>query len=113
MGFLFQNVCYPSDTLAKQAACSGAGGVWGQNTTVLTTECTNTTFTATTMTMCRRSNGGTCTTFTQPYPAFSSCTFDGGPAYAMDWLYVAMAVLVIVWGGKRLINLFDSPHAES
>lgn len=108
MGALFQNVCYPDQASARQQACAQFDLKVGATTNVYTTQCTSTTFTTATMSLCTRTNGGTCTTRTQPWPVTPACDYDGGVSLGYDWFLASIAFLVICWGGKKLINLFDT-----
>ena len=113
MGALFQNVCYPTQAIARAQACSNVDVKVMATTNLYTTECTSTDFTTANMTLCKRTNGGTCTTVAQPWPVTSVCTHDGGVTLAYDWFLASIAFLCIVWGGKKLIQLFDHNTIES
>ena len=108
MGALFQNVCYPSQTEARTQACNSFDSKVMATTNLYTSECISTVYTGTTMSICKRTNGGTCTTIAKPWPVTPACDYDGGATLALDWMAAGMAFLVICWGGKKLINLFDT-----
>lgn len=107
MGYLFKNVCFSSVTDAKQAACSGASAVWGSGSSAYSLECTSTTFDTTAMTLCRRTDGGACESFTQDYPAFTACDFEAGTMLGVDWMWAAFLLFVTLFALKRLIAIFS------
>ena len=113
MGALFQNVCYPDQSAARQQACAKFDAKVMATTNLYTTECTSTTYTAATMSLCKRTNGGTCTTVAQPWPVTPPCDYEGGVSLGYDWFLASIAFLVICWGGKKLINLFDTDTQPS
>jgi hypothetical protein len=113
MGALFNNVCYPTQDIARQQACATFDAKVMATTNLYTTECTSTTYTATTMTLCKRTNGGTCTNISQPWPVTPACDYDGGVTLAYDWFLASVAFVVICWGGKKLINLFNTDTVQS
>jgi len=112
MGALYKNVCYSNQDYARAEACSDFSSNVMATTNLYTSECTSTVFTGTTMNICKRTNGGTCTTITQPWPQTPSCAHDGGVTLAYDWFLASIAFLVICWGGKKLIQLFDHEHVQ-
>lgn len=113
MGALFQNVCYPTQEAARQQACARFDAKVMATTNLYTTECTSTTFTGTTMALCKRTNGGACTTVNQPWPVTPPCAYDGGVTLAYDWFLASMAFVVVAWAGKQLINLFTNDTVQS
>lgn len=112
MGAQFNNVCYPTEAAARQEACARFDAKVMATTNLYTSECTSAVFTGTTMNICKRTNGGTCTTITQPWPVTPACTHDGGITLAYDWFLGSVALLVIAYGGKKLIQLFDNTTTE-
>lgn len=113
MGALFNNVCYPSQDLARQTVCSNFDVKNSVSTNLYTSECTSTVFNGATMSICKRTNGGACTTIAQPWPVTPVCDHDGGVGLSYDYFLASLAFLCIVWGGKKLIQLFDHHHADS
>lgn len=113
MGALFQNVCYPTQEMARVQACSKVDVKVMSTTNLYTTECTSATFTTANMTLCKRINGGACTNVSQPWPVTPACAHDGGVTLAYDWFLASMVFFCIVYGGKRLISLFDRPTIET
>jgi hypothetical protein len=113
MGALFQNVCYPTQEMARVSACSGSHSQSLIGTDVFTSECTSSDFTGATMELCKRTNGGACVTVTSPWPSTPLCDHAGGVTLSYDYFLVALAFLCVVWGGKQLIKLFDHHHADS
>lgn len=107
MGALFKNVCYPSQEAARAQSCSEFDSKVMATTNLYTSECTSTVFTGTTFNICKRTNGGACTTVAQPWPVTPACDYDGGVSLAFDWFLASIAFLAICYGGKRLIQLFD------
>jgi hypothetical protein len=107
MGALYQNVCYPTQEAARVQACSTFDAKVMATTNLYTSECTSTVFTGATMAICKRTNGGACTTVTPPWPVTPACDHDGGVSLAADWFLASIAFLAICYGGKRLIQLFD------
>ncbi len=110
MGALFKNVCYPTQEAARAQACSTFDAKVMATTNLYTSECTSTVFTGTTMTVCKRTNGGACTNVTPPWPVTPACDHDGGVSLSVDYFYGALLTVVIVWGGKQLMNLFNANH---
>jgi hypothetical protein len=80
---------------------------------VFTLECVNADNGASGFEMCSRTNGGTCTASVQPWPVLPSCDHSGGVSLSYDYFLVALTLLCAVWGGKKLIQLFDTNHADS
>lgn len=113
MGALYQNVCYPDQATARAQACSGFEARSVQGGDLYTAQCTSTAFDGATMDLCKRTNGSACTTVTQPWPQTPECSFEGGVSLSYDYFLAAIAFLVIVWGGKKLIQLFDNNTLES
>lgn len=113
MGALFQNVCYPTQEMARVSACSGFQSSALVGTDLVTAECTSSVFTTATMELCKRTNGGACVTVASPWPATPLCDHEGGITLSYDYFLAVLAFLCIAWGGKRLIALFDHHHADS
>jgi hypothetical protein len=78
-----------------------------------TADCSSTDFSGPTMDLCKRMNGGICTTVSQPWPVTPDCSHDGGVSLSYDYFLVGLTFICIVWGGKKLIQLFDHNHADS
>jgi hypothetical protein len=112
MGALFQNVCYPDALTAKQSLCSGVYSSTLQGADIYSSECATTDFSDVAMTVCKRTNGSTCATVSQPWPTLPDCSFEGGVSLAYDWFLASITFVVIVWGGRKLIQLFDHPTIE-
>lgn len=106
MGFQFKDVCYPTAEAAKQASCAAQYNIWGNTTTVYSSDCTSTAFTGSSMTVCKRTNGGACTNVTVPYPTFQPCTWDNPASLSSEYFGAVLAFLVIVWVGSRMYRLF-------
>jgi hypothetical protein len=112
MGALYKNVCFPTQAIARAQACSSFDAKVMATTNLYTTECISTDFTTVNMTLCKRTNGGTCATVSQPWPTLPDCSFEGGVSLAYDWFLASITFVVIVWGGRKLIQLFDHPTIE-
>jgi hypothetical protein len=112
MGALFKGVCYPSQEQARAEACTQFDAKVMATTNLYTTECTSTVFTGVTMALCKRTNGGTCAVVNQPWPVTPACDHDGGVSLSLDYFYAALGFIVVVWGLKRLLQLFDRPTIE-
>lgn len=112
MPSLFNGVCYPTAEAAKAQACSAASLTWGSGSSVHTLECASTSFEGPTMTLCKRTDGGACTLIQQDYPAFPDCDYAGGTDLALDWMYAALLLFVMLFGLKRLIALFSGTDKE-
>lgn len=112
MGALYKNVCYPDSVSARQAVCSDYvarstdGAVWSSS-------CTSTVFTGSTMSVELLMDGALNKSFTQAWPVTPDCDFEGGVSLAYDYFLVAITFLCIVWGGKKLLQLFDHSHADT
>lgn len=113
MGAKFKDVCYPTQDDARQAACGSFTASVMATTNLYTSECTSTVYNTATMAICKRTDGGACTTVSQPWPVTPACTHDGGVSLSYDYFLAGVTLLAIVWGGKKLIQLFDNHHAES
>lgn len=105
MPSLYHGVCYPSVEAAQAAACSAASLTWGDGSSVHTLECTSST--GPTMALCKRTDGSACTLVDQPWPTFPECDHAGGTDLALDWMYAALLLFVMLFGLKRLIALFS------
>ena len=113
MGFLNNNICYPTIAQARQNQCNSFYQTQLQGTSIYTATCDSTTFTTANMSICVRLNGGGCLTRTEPYPPMPTCDHDGGVTLAYDWFLASITFLIIVWGGKQLIKLFTTHHNET
>lgn len=113
MGALYKNVCYPTQSLARQESCTQFDSKNMVGANLYTSECTSTVYTTANMAICKRTNGGVCTTVAQPWPFTPSCSHDGGVSLAYDWFLASMALVAVVWGGKKLIQLFEHNTVES
>ena len=115
MGALYKNVCYPSSSDVRKEFCSAYGSTQIQGGTLYSSECA----VAVTgddlelMTVCKRVDGGSCAYVAVPYPEAIDCDFSGGVSLGMDWMYVAMSLVVTVWGLRKLIKLFDTNTTET
>jgi hypothetical protein len=112
MGMLYKGVCYADVASARVDACSNAYTSSLNGSNLVTAECTNTSFTAATMAICRRTNGGACTNSSTPWPVFQSCDYDGVNASAGVWFGVALTLFIVAFFGKKMIKLFDSNHQD-
>lgn len=108
---LYNGTCYPSPLIARSAVCSASNSFQSIGSTVYSSECVSLP-TDTNMTICTRVNGGACVGRSQPWPYMAGCTFDGGTSLATDYLALAMGFLVIIWGGKKLVDLFEISHTD-
>jgi len=113
MGALFKNVCYPTQEQARQQSCSEFSAQVMATTNLYTTECTSTAFTGTTMALCKRTNGGNCATVNQPWPVTPVCDYDGGITLATDFFLAGIGLLIVVWGAKKLLQIFDHSPIEN
>ena len=110
MGFLYKGACFPTVEQARAEQCAQSGSVWGSTTSAYTIECTNTAFNTATMNMCRRLNGAACTSYTQPFQTYPSCTHDGSVTTAIDYFGAFLGVMTILYVGSRLKNYFWGKH---
>ena len=113
MGTKFKDVCYPTQDDARQASCGSFGASVMSGSDLHTSECSSVSYSAAMMDICKRTNGGVCTTIAQPWPNMPTCSHDGGVSLSYDYFLAGITLLAIVWGGKKLIQLFDNHHAES
>lgn len=112
-GFLFKGVCYPSLTDARQAACSEFPLTWASGTSVYSLSCSpGLDLEASSMSMCRQTDGGTCATTSQPWPSMPDCNFAASADMVADWGAIGMTVLVVIWAGKRLVEIFNVHHTS-
>lgn len=110
-GYLFKGVCYASQPDARQAACSEYPLTWASGTSVYSLSCSpGINLESTSMSMCRQADGGSCVTTSQAWPSFADCNFSASSDLVLDWGFVAMSLLVVIWGGKRLAALFNTHH---
>lgn len=112
MSKLFNGVCYPTVQAARETACSASSLTWGSGSSVYTLECATSDFDASSMTLCKRTDGSACMTISQDYPAFPDCDYAGGTDLAMDWMYGVLLLFVLLFGFKRLIALFSGEHEK-
>lgn len=110
MGALFQGTCYPSASDARRDHAAKSSQVVLSGTTVYSTEVTF--IGSDTFTLCARVDGGTCTSrvVQAADSIYPSCSYDGGVELALDWGYVALALFVVIYGGKQIIRLFEAHH---
>lgn len=108
MGALLNNVCYPTQTDARMEHCARFDAKVMATTNLYTSECTSTVYTGATMAICKRANGGACTTIAQPWPVTPACDYSGGVTLATDWFLASFAFVCIVYGGRKLVQLFDT-----
>lgn len=113
MGALYKNVCYTDLVDARVQACQSLVSSSLVGGDLHTSECATTDFDAPAMSICMRTNGGSCAMVSQPWPSTPDCAHAGGVSLAYDWFLVALPMLAVVWGGKQLIRLFDNPTIES
>ena len=109
-GALFSNVCYPTQSEARQAACSQYDAKVMATTNLYTSECTSTVYTAATMTICKRTNGGACTNVTPPWPITPVCEVFAPDKFGItptDMSYV------YAWGVSAVLALFMVGYAIS
>lgn len=111
MGFLHKGICYPTQADARVSACSDYPVTWGDGSSVHSLQCSaSIDFAASTMTLTRTTDGASPVTIVQPWPTQPECNFAGSTDFAADWFAVALLFLAVVWGGKKLIGIFDQPH---
>lgn len=110
-GVLHKGVCYPAQADARQAACSDYPLIWAVGSSSYSLSCSaSVDLSAASMSMCKSIDGGECVTVSQAWPSMPDCDYSGGAAVALDWGLVSMALLVTIWGWKKLIRLFDTHH---
>jgi hypothetical protein len=117
MGYLSKGVCYPSSEAVQADFCSNYGFTWSDaNGQLYSRECVpqnaNSELGSGTLIVCQRLNGGECAQSMSAYPAFADCNFSGSSDLAYEWFLMAFGLLVVVWGGKQLIKLFEGKHDE-
>lgn len=111
MGNLYKGVCYPELLNAKLEACSAQSLVWGVNQTFYSSQCEASQSSGNFMMIVLKKDGKTFNTLKQDYPTFSQCDHTGTSGLAYEWFLMAMGLLVIVWGGKQLLRLFEN-HSD-
>lgn len=112
MGYLYKGVCYADLPTAKVQVCSDSTTQWEATTTIYTSACTTTDFSAATFNVCRRTDGGTCTNVTMQYPTFQACDHVYTTDVIGDWFLAALVLFVGLFGLKELYNLFSGRHDE-
>lgn len=65
------------------------------------------------MDLCKRIDGGSCATISKPWPVTPPCDYSGGVSLSYDYFLAALVLLAAIWGTKKLIQLFNTHHAES
>lgn len=113
MGALYRNTCYATQADARAEICASFDAKVMATTNLYTSECTSTVFTGATMNICKRTNGGACTNQTQPWPVTPTCNYEGGTTLAYDYFLGALGFLVVVWGSRKLMELFTAPTIET
>lgn len=107
MGTLYKGVCYPTVEASKQAACGDAAAFSLQGTDVIASGCMTTDFTGPTFDVAVVTNGSLSAVHTFYYGAPIECDFSGGMELATGWGYAALAVLLTMYCGRALIDLFN------
>lgn len=106
MGVAVHGTCYSNQTLAASAYCQSLT-VNGFNSSGQVVAHTCISYTTTTATISKLINT-TTTSQVITLPTFLSCTHDGGATAALDYFYVGLAILAVIWAGKRLMYLFTT-----
>lgn len=106
MGYLFKGVCYAEISQAKQVVCSQAATDWQSGSTFYTSSCVSTDYTLDSFDLCRRADGGTCTTLSIPYPAFSDCAHVYTADAILDWSGAALLLFATLFGLRHLYEIF-------
>lgn len=112
MGFLHSNVCYSSLESARSVAAASFEARSMVGADLFTAEVVSSGLDPA-MTICKRQNGGACVLVDQPWPVMADCDYAGGVSLSYDYFLVAITLLLTVWGGKKLLQLFDTAHNES
>ena len=108
MGSLYKGVCYPDLQSAQREVCSAQSQTWGVTDTVFSATCSVEQSDENRIVVYLKKNGETYNYFKQEYPVFAECDHTGGSGLAYEWFLVAMGLLVVVWGGKQLLRLFEN-----
>jgi len=108
MGYLFRGVCYPTQSDARKAECSAYSNITQASTNVYTTQCSSAVFTGPTVSLCLRTNGGTCVTRTVPVQPDIACAFDPQTVNAdMNSLfYMGLGVFAALLALRWIYNHF-------
>ena len=108
MGALFKGVCYPTEAEAQTQACSSAFFSFGSGADVHTSQCVGLQTGA--MQMQRLTNGTLSSSYLQTLPPLPECSYDGGVSMALEFFGAALALLVVVWCGRKLAAVFWKNH---
>lgn len=111
MGVLFKGVCYPSPVEAKRDFCSSWHQQFSTPSNAVELRCageTSSGFTITRYLDGQLQAGTTVGT----WPDFPECDYSGGAALASEWAAIGFTVLVVIYCGKQLIRIFETPHTE-
>lgn len=106
MGVAVQGICYPNQTLAAAAYCQSLSiNSTNSSGQVVSHSCVS--YTTTTATVSKLINT-TTTSQVITLPTFLTCTHDGGATAALDYFYVGLSILAVIWAAKRLMYLFTT-----
>lgn len=93
------------------AACSEYPVMWGSGASAYSLSCApGIDFEAPSMSICRQVDGSACAVTLQPWPSFPECDFAASGDLVASWGVISMTVLVVIWAGKRVIELFTVHH---
>lgn len=111
MGSLYKSVCYPDYQLVKDQACASFGFTWADaGSSVNTASCDVASLASPSMSVLKFRSGVQVDQFLTPWPSDNPCQFSGASEFALEWFAIVISLLVVVWGGKLIVKLFDSHH---
>ena len=111
MGSLFKGVCYPDFQEVKNQSCSQySGQTIRDDGIVFSYWCAAEYVEKDSMYVYKAKNGEAFEMSPYPWPVVTDCDYSGTTDLAYEWFLLAMGLLVVVWGGKLLIRLFESHH---
>lgn len=109
MGYLYKNVCLPTLEQAQLNECQDFTNVSYVGSDIYRHTC-------------QPSQGGYSVvtelngTVTQTIPLsaidYPTCDYVGGVGISYDYFLLALVLLSVIWGGKKLIQLFEFHHVD-
>lgn len=113
MGSLYKGICYPTLIDAKNNICSTfSGSSLTVENNVSTYSCSFEYIQNDRMIVFKYLDGIEVGYAKLDWPQVPDCDFAGTSDLAYEWFIIALSFLVVVWGGKQLLKLFDVHHEK-
>lgn len=106
MAYFYGGTCYQSVQDAHLAACAGFSASGLENGELVTYSCTGA-VSGSSMEL-RRVTDSTSTLVYRDWPDMPDCSTAFTPDFALDWLSITLPVIAVVWGLRKLYEVFNS-----